>query len=74
MFCRYMPKVRADIAKYACQHGTQVSSAYFSRKLGRKVSQQLSHSIKLVYLKCMKDKREDSSDEEIAKLLPKKLG
>ena len=49
-------------------------SNYFSRKLGRKVSQSSIHSFKWAYLKSMKENRGDSSDEDIAELPHKKRG
>ncbi len=62
------------MAKYACQHGIRAASDYFSRRLGRKVSQSSIHSIKLAYLKSVKENEGDSSDEDIAELPPKKRG
>ena len=69
--CRYTSAVRADIGKYACQHGTWAASAHFSRKLR---SKSTIHSIKLAYLKRLNEKGGDSSDDEIAELPPKKRG
>jgi len=73
-FCRYTPEVRADIAKYVCKHGTQAASTYFSRRVGKKVSQSSVHLIKLSYVECMKGSRGCPSDIEVAKLPPKKHG
>ena len=63
-FHRYTPELRARMAKYACQHGTQAASDFFSRRLGRKVSQSSIHSIKLAYVKTIKENEGHSSDED----------
>ena len=69
---RYSPKVRADITKYASQHGAPAASAFFSRKLGVNVSKSSVNSMKKAYVECVKQKRRDKSDDEIATLPPKK--
>ena len=72
--CRYSPEVRADIGKYTCQHGMRAASTYFSRKLGKRVSQSFIQSIKVSYLSHMKESRGDSSADGIDELPPKKRG
>lgn len=73
--CRYTPEVRAEIGKYASQHGSGAASAFFTRKLKRKVRQSTVHSIKIAYLECVRQKRTaDSSDDDVAELHPKKRG
>ena len=63
------------MTKYACQHGARAASNHFSRKLGKKVSQSTIHSIKLAYLKTVKEmENRDASDDDIAELQPKKRG
>ena len=73
-FQRYTPDLRAKMAKYACQHGAQAASNYYSVKLGKKVNKSTIHSIKLAYLKRVKENKGDSSDDDITELPPKKRG
>lgn len=73
-FHRYTPDLRAKMAKYARQHGARAASNYYSRKLGKKISESTIHSIKLAYLKRVKENVGDSSDDDIAELPPKKRG
>ena len=46
---RYTQGVRADIGKYACQHGVTAAVSHFSRKLGHCVSKTTVHSMKKAY-------------------------
>ena len=73
-FQRYTPDLRAKMAKYACQHGAQAASNYYSVKLGKKVNKSTIHSIKLAYLKRVKENKGDSSDDDITELPLKKRG
>ena len=47
----YSDKLRANIIRYACQHGDQAASCFFSRKLDTKISRSSVHSMKKDYLK-----------------------
>ena len=74
-FNTYTPAVRAQIGKYACQHGSAAASSFFSKKLGENVSKTSVQSIKVAYLECVKKKRSaDSDDEEVTNLPTKKRG
>ena len=73
-FHRYTPDLHAKMAKYACQPGARAASIYYSRKLGKKVSESTIHSIKLAYLKRVKENKGDSFGDDIAELPPKKWG
>ncbi len=69
--CRYSDKIRADIAKYACLHGTNSATSKFSWKLGVHVSRSSVNSIKKAYLK---HRRETDPDEQVTSLPQKKRG
>ena len=68
--CRYSDETRASIAKYACQHGTKVASAVFSRKLGVAVSRSSVDSIKKAYHKRI----QEAGSDEVSTLPPRKRG
>ena len=44
--CRYNPKERLEIARYACHHGVTAAAVHFSRKLGHRIRESTIHSIK----------------------------
>ena len=44
--CRYDPSIRAEIGKYASQHGVAATARLYSRKLGYKVSETTANSLK----------------------------
>ena len=48
--CRYNPKERLEIARYACHHGVTAAAVHFSRKLGHRIHESTVHSIKKAYL------------------------
>ena len=73
LFSRYGLEDRAAICKYACAHGIRAASTHSSRKLGRKISKSYVYSIKISYLRNLRECSEGSRDE-IAKLCPKKQG
>ena len=68
---RYSPSVRAEVGKYACQHGVAATARVYSRKLGHKVSETTAHSLKKAYLESVKEKR-PADDEGDVRLLPMK--
>ena len=72
--CRYSPKVRADIGRYARLHGSSAAATYLSRKFGNKVSVNTVHSIKKVYEEEAKTKLEADSDDEVKVIPFKKRG
>ena len=61
---RYSPKERAEIGKFASQHGASAASAHFYRKWKVKINPSTIHSIKKDYLQSVKEsrKRDDSCD------------
>ena len=65
-------KIGEPIGKYAVEHGVKAASTHFSRKLVKKISKSLVHSIKVAYSACAQRQRADSSDEMSAELPPKK--
>ena len=48
--CRYNPKERLEIARYACHHGVTAAAVRFLRKLGHRIRESTVHSIKKAYL------------------------
>ncbi len=74
LFYRYSPGTRADIGRYACQHGVAAAARIFSRKLSYRVSVTTVHSIKKVYLEGIKEKRALEDDGDVTVLPPKKRG
>ena len=49
--CRYNPKERLKITRYACHHGVAAAAAvHFSRKVGHCICESTTHSIKKAYL------------------------
>ena len=73
-FCRYSPRVRADIGRYACLHGNAAAARYFTRKLGHPIQASTIHSIKKAFKDERGKKRADDDDEDVRELPHKKRG
>lgn len=70
---RYSAKDRADIAKYAGQHGLTSAAGHFSRKFGVRVSKTTVKSIRSAYVSEVRQKR--ARDEgDVASLPCQKRG
>ena len=69
---RYSPSTRADIGRYACQHGIVAAASFYSKKL-KTVSNTTVHSIKKAYLEEMRGKQRDENDNDVV-ILPWKKG
>ena len=67
---KYSAKDRAEIGKYASQHGLTAAAGHFSRKLGVNMSKSTIQSIKKSYLDGVREKR--ARDDEDLTLLPGK--
>ena len=70
---RYSPSTRADIGKYACQHGLVAAASFFSKKMGKTVSNTIVHSMKRAYLE-KREKRRAEDDGDLTVLPWKKRG
>ena len=57
MLCRFNPKERLEIARYACHHGVTAAAVHFSRKRGHRICESTVHSIKKAYLNEIKKLR-----------------
>ena len=68
---RYSPQVRAEIGKYASQHGIASMAKFYTRKLGHSVSESTAYSLKKAYLQSVREKRA-VDDEGDVRLLPMK--
>ena len=71
--CRYNPKERLEIARYACHHGVTAAAVHFSRKLGHRIRESTVHSIKKAYLDEIKKLRA-RGDEGLDSLPHRKQG
>ena len=72
---KYSPKERAEIGKYAVQHGISATRTVFSRKLGMKISKSTISCIKTAYEQEKARKRErDEEDADVPALPEKKRG
>ena len=58
---RYSPSVRADIGRYASQHGVTAAAREFTRKLGVTVGISTVHSIKKAYIEKLKRCRDEGT-------------
>ena len=72
--CRYDPSIRAEIGKYASQHGVAATARLYSRKLGHKVSETTANSLKKAYLEGVREKRTAVDDGDVTLLPMKKRG
>ena len=72
---KYSPKERAEIGKYALQHGISATRTVFSKKLGTKISKSTISCIKTAYEqeKARKYWRDDE-DADVPVLPEKKRG
>ena len=71
---RYSPSVRAEIGKYASQHGVSATARFYTWKFGHSISETTTHSLKKAYLQSVRGKRA-ADDEGDVRLLPiKKRG
>ena len=66
--------IRAEIGKYASQHGFAATAKLYSRKLGHKVSETTANFLKKAYLDGVREKRAAEDDGNVAKLPMKKGG
>ena len=71
---RYSDTVRAEIGKYASQHGVAAAARHFSKKLDNCVSETTVRSIRNVYIEGLKRKRQDEEEGDIVTLPLKKRG
>lgn len=71
---RYSPSIRADIGKYACQHGITAAAVYFSKKLENKVCTSMVQSIKKAYFEGVREKRLALDEADVTSLPSKKRG
>ena len=71
---RYSPSIRADIGKYACQHGITAAAIYFSKKLENEVCTSTVQSIKKAYLEGVREKRLALDEGDVTSLPSKKRG
>ena len=71
---RYSPSVRAEIGKYASQHGVAAAARFYSRKLGRSVSETTTSSLKKAYLQGVREKMAAEDDGDVRLLPTKKRG
>lgn len=72
---KYSPKERAEIGKYAVQHGILATRTVFSRKLGMKINKSTISCIKTAYEQEKARKRErDEEDADVPVLPEKKRG
>ena len=65
----YMPEVRLEIAKYACNHGVSSAALVFSRRLKKTVSELTVHSMSNIY---RQELRKRSADDDDMSVLPSK--
>lgn len=71
---RYDPSIRAEIGKYASQHGVAATARLYSRKLGHKVSETTANSLKKAYLEGVQEKRAAEDNGDVTLLPMKKRG
>ena len=69
---KYSPKERAEIGKYAVQHGISSTRTVFSRKLGMKISNSTISCIKTAYEQERARKRERHEKDADVPVLPEK--
>ena len=74
VLCRYSPHVRAEIGKYASQHGIAATARFYTRKLGHSVSETTAYSLKKAYLQSVREKRAADDDGDVRLLPIKKRG
>ena len=70
----YSPRVRLEIAEYACQHGVASAARVFSRKLQRSVSEPTVRSIRDIYRQELRKKRSVDNEDKMSVLPTKKQG
>ena len=71
---RYSASVRAEIGKYASQHGVAATARVFSKRLDSPVSETTVRSIRSAYVQGVHQKRRAEDDGEIVALPLKKRG
>ena len=71
---RYSSTLRAEIAKYACQHGAAAAARHYSRKLEKTISESTVKSMKKVYVEELQKRPRTDDGEEIVALPAKKCG
>ena len=71
---RYSTSVRAEIGKYASQHGVAATARVFSKRLDSPVSETTVRSIRSAYIQGVHQKQRAEDDGEIVALPLKKQG
>jgi len=74
LYGQYSPTVRAEIGKYACNHGVAAAVRYFSRKRDKPLNESTVQSIKKAYVEGIRRKREAEDGGDIRVLPLKKRG
>ena len=71
--CRLTPSDRAEIGRYACQHGIAAAARRYSREFQHSVNESTVRYMKKAYLKVRREKR-TAEDDDLRMLPPKKRG
>ena len=67
-YYRYSPSVRAEIGKYAAQHGVAAAARFYSQKLDHIVSETTASSLKKAYLQGVREKRDAEDNGDVTQL------